>query len=113
MDDSPEQLLRRTFAQRVQVERRNAGLTQEQLAAKIGRSIDLVSRLERGTTGPSLQTIALMAEALDVSPASLLAQGGESRKRRNTDLDELIEMVLSVPPSSTKRLRQVLKAFLR
>ena len=112
MDDSPEHRLRATFAQRLQIERRNAGLTQEELAASIGRSVDLVSRLERATSSPSMETIALLAEALNTSPASLFAHGGHVRKRR-TELDELIELVLSAPPSSAKRLRQVIKAFLK
>lgn len=112
MDDSPEMRLRRTFAQRLQIARRNAGLTQEELANKIGRSVDLVSRIERATSGPSLQTIALLAEALDVSPASLLGHHEPRAKRDASDLDDIVQMILSVPASATPRLRKMIRAFL-
>lgn len=104
--------LRRLFAQRLQIARRNAGLTQEELATRVGRSVDLISRMERATSGPSLQTIALVADALDVPPASLLGHTEAKAKRDFSDLDDIVSMVLSVPASATPKLRKMIRAFL-
>jgi len=42
--------LKRRFGKRVQGLREAQGLTQEQLAARIQRSVDTVSNIERGAT---------------------------------------------------------------
>jgi transcriptional regulator with XRE-family HTH domain len=43
--------------------RRRAGLTQEQLARKMGTTQPVVARLESGNTRPSLRTLERLAEA--------------------------------------------------
>ena len=52
--------LRAVFAQRLQIERRQPGITQEMQAERIGRSVDMVSRMERAATSPSFETLALV-----------------------------------------------------
>jgi transcriptional regulator with XRE-family HTH domain len=52
--------------------RRQAGLTQEQLAEQIKVEIATVSRYETGTTLPSLVTLEALAAALHVTMADLL-----------------------------------------
>ncbi len=94
MKATAEQKLRKIFSQRLQIERRKASLTQEQLAERVGKSVDLISRLERTTTGPSLQTIALIAEALKIPAASLLAHTTVAEPSAKKQLDEIIDLVL-------------------
>lgn len=57
--------------------RQGRGLTQATLAERIGRSVDMLSRLERGDAAPSFETISALVEALGVEPAELF--GGPSR----------------------------------
>lgn len=57
--------LKKHVGKRVKAARKSAGLTQEQLAAKIEKSVETISNLERGHTAPSLDTLCLVAEALD------------------------------------------------
>ena len=45
------------LAERLKEERRNAGLTQEQLAAKIGTKKSYISRIENGKTDVQLSTL--------------------------------------------------------
>lgn len=111
MDQNLGAELRRVFAQRLQIARRNAGLTQDQLAETIGRSVDLVSRLERATTGPSLETIALLADALNVSPGSLLGHAPKEEKQAPSDLDDVIDMVLGAAPSDIPKLKRLIAAL--
>lgn len=73
--------------------RRQAGLTQEQLAERIQVEITTVSRYETGTTLPSLVTLEAMAAVLHVTIANLLAeeapQGSAVGKRVLTLLESL------------------------
>lgn len=51
--------------------RQGRRLTQAALAEKIGRSVDMLSRLERGDAAPSFDTITALVDALEVEPAEL------------------------------------------
>jgi transcriptional regulator with XRE-family HTH domain len=57
--------------------RKRRGLSQEELAFNAGMKRSYVSDLERGTRNPSVKALARLAEALDVSPASLLLPQAE------------------------------------
>lgn len=52
--------------------RERLGLTQEDLAYASGVSVRQVAAIERGTTNPTVETLAALAAGLKVSPASLL-----------------------------------------
>lgn len=62
--------------------RKNAGLTQEQLADEAGCSVDTIKRIEAGKVR-DFTLLYFVAEALDISPASLLPP-------RETDPKELL-----------------------
>jgi transcriptional regulator with XRE-family HTH domain len=52
--------------------RKHRGLSQEQLAERIGKSRGLISQLESGTTAYTAATLAALAEALSCEPWDLL-----------------------------------------
>ena len=51
---------------RVRTLRKRRGLTQEELAGRIGRSVETLSVLERGRATPTLPVLGRLSEALDV-----------------------------------------------
>lgn len=53
--------------------RKQIGITQEQLAEKIGRSVNYIGMIERGEKVPSLKTFVLIANTLGTSTDVLLA----------------------------------------
>lgn len=59
--------LNMAIGNRIKIARERAGLTQEQLAEKIGKSTQFVSVVERGVAGPSLETITSICDSLDTS----------------------------------------------
>lgn len=61
-----------SIAQTIQIARRNAGLTQEQVAAKVYVTRQAVSRWETGESEPSIDMRKLLANALGVPVTSLL-----------------------------------------
>ena len=60
------------FGDRVQALRKERGITQEQLAENIDKSVEHISYIERGERAPSFETILDIAEALKVSVAYLM-----------------------------------------
>ena len=60
------------FGQRVRSSRRALGLTQEELAEKVGISASFMGHIERGTRVASLETLIALCNVLQVSPQTLL-----------------------------------------
>lgn len=71
-----------TFAKRLKAERVLKGLTQEQLASRLGISIGTLSGYERNYREPDLSTVTQLAQELRVSVDYLL--GNSDNKRHNT-----------------------------
>lgn len=57
---------------RIRIARERAGLTQEELAERIGRSTQFISTIERGAAGPSLETVVRLCEVLHTTAEWLL-----------------------------------------
>ena len=63
--------LRLSFGKRVKQLRKQAGLSQEELAERAGISVDFVSLVERGINAPSFETLERLCEALGRVPRDL------------------------------------------
>lgn len=63
--------LRKEFGKRLQYLRRQASLTQEQLAEQAEISVDFLSLVERGINAPSFDNLEKLAKALGVSVQEL------------------------------------------
>lgn len=87
--------------------RKTRGLTQEALAEKIDLSPQYLSRLEGGHQSPSLETVARLAEALNLELSELFDFGHQGTvKEVRVRLRKLIQ------ESSEKELRLGLKLLL-
>jgi transcriptional regulator with XRE-family HTH domain len=60
------------FGQVIRDLRMEAGLSQEALSLVCGRHRTYVSLIERGKNSPSITTLWLMAEALNVQPSAVI-----------------------------------------
>ncbi len=60
------------LARNLRKRRTELGLTQAELAARLGMSQPSLSTLEKGTYAARLDTLDRLAEALDTTPAELL-----------------------------------------
>ena len=69
--------------------RQTAGLTQEELAEKVGVAVETISRLERGSSIPSLERLEEIGDALGVQLRDLL----DFREGR-TDRDDAVEALV-------------------
>ena len=66
------QTIHRRLAMKLKQCRKARGLTQGELAAKVGLSLGYVARLEIGMHDPPLSTLAKLAKALKVTVAELV-----------------------------------------
>lgn len=78
---------------RIRARRQALSWTQEELAVRLGVEVNTISRMECGIRTPSLERLAQIADALQVSAAALLGDASPS-SRDQTDvllkiLDEL------------------------
>lgn len=69
------------FAWKVKALRKQQGLTQEQLAQKMDRSVDSISQLERGVNLPSFETLDRLSAALQVPVKDFFDEDSSDQER--------------------------------
>lgn len=79
------------IGQKVRKYRKAQGLSQEQLAERIGISVTHMSHIETGNTKLSLPVLVDIAEALDVKTDDLLFEVQSARKASFQELTEVLE----------------------
>ena len=90
------QQVQRWVGDQVYWARKNAGLTQEQLANEVDCSVDTIKRIEAGKVR-DFTLLYFIAEALDISPASLLPP-------READPKELLREAQAILAGLEKKL---------
>ena len=90
--------------------RKERGLTQTQLAEKIGVHVAQVRRYEAGTSQPTLDVIRSLAVALGVSADELLF--AEDERGPSDDLKLQFEAVSRFDPEAKKVVQQVLDSMI-
>ncbi|MAN73979.1 MAG: hypothetical protein CME85_12150 [Henriciella sp.] len=100
MDDAQREQL----AAAIRAARRSKGLTQEELAERINRTAASLSNLERARSLPSLDTLVLIAEALEV-PMSNLMEISISRSQARSRIREENEIFDMIRSLTTEQLR--------
>jgi transcriptional regulator with XRE-family HTH domain len=92
--------IRRVVGKNVRRYRKEAELSKEELAARIGVEQGYVSRLEAGKRNPTIVTIWDAAEALGVCPAALFrahAQSSKATAKRKKIRKPIIQIWLLLP----------------
>ena len=60
-----------TLGERIKAARKQRGMTQRELAQKVGISVNSLSRYETGERQPNIETLSKIAEALGVDPVEI------------------------------------------
>ena len=77
--------LRQFVSQRLRNLRTQTGLTQVEIARRAGVSEDIVGKIERSETTPSLETLNNLCRALRISPSEFLAKETDNEVEVVTD----------------------------
>ena len=108
--------LRGLFGAQVRAFRNERGMTQGDLAGVSDLSLDMISRLERGTVGPSFETMVNLSEILDV-PVSVLLGGsslheGTDSERENALL-KIHRLLADIHTDELQWIESVIRAALK
>jgi transcriptional regulator with XRE-family HTH domain len=76
------------FGEAIRGERKQRGISQEDLALACGLDRTYISGIERGTRNPSLTNILKIAVALQVTPDALFASARRRVGRSGVDLED-------------------------
>ncbi len=98
------------FPEHVAALRKQKGMTQQQLAEKIGVHVVQLRRYEAGTSQPTLDVIRSMAVALGISADELLFDKDERGPDEALKLQ--FEAVTKFDPESKKVVQQVLDSMI-
>jgi XRE family aerobic/anaerobic benzoate catabolism transcriptional regulator len=98
------ELLQKTLGARIRAGRQARELTLAQFAERVGLSRRFLTDLELGRANVSLQGLAKVADALAITPATLVAADGEVSRRA-----ELVRLVELVPERAVDEARAALE----
>ena len=93
---------------RMQAARKECGLTQEQLAEAIGKTVETVSNIERGVKLPALATLHTISQALNLELSDL---AGNLKKRSRSHQEVYTKALVLVNQLSEKKLLRLLDSF--
>ena len=108
--------LKRRFGRRVQELREARGLTQEQLAARIGRSVDTVSNIERGVNATRIEIAHQLAVELGVRLPDLFDLDDEPdlhEQERREAIRGIIELLGRRDLKTVTRMRELIEVGLK
>ena len=103
------------LAEKLKQARKQKGLTQRQLAKKIGADIQRISKYERGVLIPTTEIMVKLSDALDVSLDYLLknCKNRVTGKIRDTELIDQFIQVDTLPEKDRHILKALLEAFIK
>ncbi|TBA91088.1 helix-turn-helix domain-containing protein [Rhizobium ruizarguesonis] len=104
--------LRKTFGLCVRALRRRQNLTQEALAEISGLSLDMIAKIEGGSSGASFNTIEHLSQALSVEPAGLFKIDIDDR-RFGSELNNLFARLAALSDDDLIWVKQLLDVALR
>jgi len=99
--------LRDRVSLRIKTIRKRRGLTQDQLAERIGRTGDAISQLERGRSLPSFETLERLALALDVPIQDFFDAGKIKGVKGEAQHVKLMAVLVDVARKMTEKELQV------
>lgn len=105
--------LKRRFGNRVQTLREVNGLTQEQLAGRIARSVDTVSNIERGVNATRIEVAYQIAVQLGVALPDLFVLDRDTRKAEEREaVAALLDLVRDCDDVTLRSLTDLVRVGL-
>jgi transcriptional regulator with XRE-family HTH domain len=113
-----DEKLQRTLGEAARAARLRLGLTQEEVAKKVGLAQSVYGRIERGAMMPSVPTLRKLCLALGISSEALLSLGGQegaapavisqSGASEHPELSRIIHTLSGWSPERLALLRKLL-----
>lgn len=100
------------FPEKIAVIRKQQGLTQQQMADKIGIHVSQYKRYESGSSQPTLEVFRKITLALNVSADSLLFEEEERGPGENENLRLQFEAVSQLEPKERAVIMELIDGML-
>src|SRR5687768_5432809 len=101
---SPDNAFLKLFGQRIRAARERVGITQEELAVRVGRAQNLISRYERGQQGMHISELPILAEALGVPIGYFFGESSSS--------EEILVVLQQLLPPFQESAKQSISEYL-
>lgn len=88
--DNLEEAIEAEIGERIRLRRASLGMSQAELAERIGMSFQQVQKYERGANRIASSILIRVADALDCAPGDLLV-GAKSRNRRSNAVERRVD----------------------
>jgi XRE family transcriptional regulator, regulator of sulfur utilization len=108
----PETLLAKIIGERIRLQRRSQGLSQEDLAQKAGLHPTYIGQLERGEKNATLESISKVARALTIKLEDLVSFTQPNLSDGNETIRELIQELYRVTEADQKSILKIVKELL-
>jgi transcriptional regulator with XRE-family HTH domain len=105
--------LRVRFGRLLAAHRKRAGLTQAQLAERAGLSVDMITKLETGSSGARFPAIEQLSTALSIDPAELFTTEVRSGARGRAELTSLMAKLATLSDSDLAWVTSLIDAALK
>lgn len=92
--------------------RRELGWTQDVLAEKTGRSVEMINRLERGKTAPSFETLEALAAGFDIPIRDLFGLGPFAVREDTDPMGRLLVRIAGLDPEDIDWLDRLVSVAL-
>lgn len=92
--------LQEVFSKNMKNRRKELGLTQEELATKVGISASFITEIEIGRKSPSFTNISKISDALDSPAWSLFVEGG-NKVSKKSNISEQVSVKLKAAVSKS------------
>jgi transcriptional regulator with XRE-family HTH domain len=95
--------------------RRRRGLTQAELAERMGTSRRVISYYEREVGNPNIETLNKISEVLNVPIERFLEQQSHEENERTVDrgLNRRVEQAQKLPPSARAEIKRLIDTLLK
>lgn len=97
--------LQEVFSKNMKYRRKKLGLTQGQLAEKVGISSSFITEIEIGRKSPSFNNISKIADALDAPAWSLFVENGDSISKNSNSSERLS---ITLKDAVSKKIDEIL-----
>lgn len=109
MGDRVGRPLEEAFGEHIRLLRTDRLMTQDQLAARSGLSVDSVRRIERGELSPSLATVTKLAHGLQIRLVTLFTA---MERPHALDVHQICDLLSHRSQGEVERAHRVLRAML-
>lgn len=103
--------LRKDLGHSIRRYRERAGLSQAEFAARLGRSTQSLSKIERGVSAPTLESLEVIARVLAVPVRDLFTDAPSPQTA--PELERITARLATVPAADLPWVREVLAVILR